>query len=272
MKYNDVPNEVIYKAFDDSWRLERATSFSGNISYDFTILGRRINNYPSSFRSVFNLSKKDIENVTRTCAAFLSVKKKEKCTFEDFTKEYSERLRHYKKNSVKYYIDCYSICYMEKITALTKKMAYVDIPNDSAVLEDKEELKKIPSQYRSPVRDLGEDPWYFNLILIASFFSLGAIAYIFKHILAFFWFVIAYICFWLIHAAYYIFCLLFAIDGDMILFDPLNIMAEPLTAWQIGGWIYGTIVVGILLWQLFHWLHWIGKPINDFLVKHFANE
>lgn len=234
MKYYDVPNEVMYKAFDDSWRLERATSFSGNISNEFYVLGRRMDYFPSGFGSFSKFDKYDIENVTRGCIYFLSNKKGKECTFEDFTKEYSERLKHYKWNSKEYYMDCYSICHMDEMTALNKKQRKED---------------NLVSLYTC-------------LGLIASFFVLGGVAYVFKHIIAFFWYMLSNICILLFNIVIQIFCILFDLESPSGIVDGGNWnMVSPLEVWQIGGWIYGIFVVCVLIYQFFNWLG-----------NHFANE
>ena len=78
-----------------------------------------------------------------------------------------------------------------------------------------------------------------------SFFLLGIIAYALKHLIALVFNLIATILVVILNIFHGIFCLLFNIDGDFWIgdFDAIS----PMNAWKAGGFIYGAIVLIIIL-------------------------
>lgn len=107
--------------------------------------------------------------------------------------------------------------------------------------ENQEKLKKIASQGRIIQKD---DFEYAKFIFAAilSFFVFGGIAYIIKHLLLLAWFLIANIAICVINIICGLFCLIIGVDCGMMPFTP-DYIVDPLQIWQIGGWLYGTVVV-----------------------------
>lgn len=107
--------------------------------------------------------------------------------------------------------------------------------------ENQDKLKKIASQGRIIQKD---DFEYAKFIFAAilSFFVFGGIAYVFKHLLALLWYLVSSIGIILFNIVIGFFCFLFDLEGPTGIVDFNNIVS-PLTVWQIGGWLYGTVVV-----------------------------
>lgn len=238
MTYVDIPKEITYRAFDDAWIVEKVTNFSGCPFNNLYIEGR----------FVCQISALDKDDIIKKCTKWICSKLKRKCTFDDFVNDNIERLGNYSRDSEEFYIDCYYIC--EKSNPACPNYDLIS----SAVLEHKGELKKIASQYSSPLDSDTVCSLQWNIGLIASFFVFGGISYVFKHLIAFFWDYAVMIIWSIANFVYSLFCLLFDVDGDGVAFDPDDLLAKPLTVWQVGGWIYGIIIVCILLWEFIKWV------------------
>ena len=78
----------------------------------------------------------------------------------------------------------------------------------------------------------------------------GGIAYVFKHLLLLVWYFVGFIIVAILNIIHSIFCILFDINGDMWIGDFPEL--SKIEVWQVGGWIYGFIVLAAICVEIYH--------------------
>lgn len=202
-------DNVRYKAFDDSWKV-------------IELSGNRGNTYEFVFEDHSEKGLLPDKLIERECAKWLSYQTGDAPSFYLFEKKFADRLSHYKKNDKEYYLECYYL-----------------------LLKEQEKMEKKRVEIEKKMTDKEKDEcWMTMFISFMSFFFLGVIAYVLKHLIALAFNLIATILVIILNIFHGIFCLLFNIDGDFWIgdFDAIS----PMNAWKTGGFIYGAIVLIII--------------------------
>lgn len=212
MAYYIDKNIIKYKAFDDSWKVTEVMDYRGRRLYKF-IFG--------DYSEDGLLTNKAI---ILECVKWLAPQINGVNSFSRFEEKFADRLSHYKKSDKSYYLECYYLVLKEKNKA---KENEIKRANGKMTDEDKGLCCQIM---------IGS---------MASFLIFGIIAYALKHLIALLFNLIATILVIILNIFHGLFCLLFNIDGDFWIgdFDAIS----PMNAWKTGGFIYGAIVLIIIL-------------------------
>lgn len=193
-------------------------------------------------------------------------------TFSDFRKLYKNRLKKYQFKSPEYYAECEKNVAENDVeyvrSAMRAQSMRIDVArnysapmpqkdncNDCVVGEGKEnkakeqdkakenEIKKANGKMTDKDKD---DCWMIMFGFFISFFFLGIIAYVLKHLLFAAWVFITFIGYCLINAAYAFLGIIFNFDTGSGTDWSTDIIGTPLGVWKAGGFIYGAIVVIIV--------------------------
>lgn len=211
MTYFIDENIIKYKAFDDSWKVTEVVDYRGYRLYKFIV---------GDYSEDGLLTNKAIIS---ECVKWLAPQINGVNSFSLFEKKFADRLSHYKKSDKSYYLECHYLVLKEQNKA---KENDIKRANGKMTDEDKDAC------------------WQIMFGFFISFFFLGIIAYVLKHLIALAFNLIATILVVILNMFHGVFCLLFNIDGDFWVgdFDVIS----PMNAWKAGGFIYGAIVVIIV--------------------------
>lgn len=214
MTYYKNTHTIKYRAFDDSWKVVEMQDYRNYHIYRF-VQGNYVEDGVLPDNVIIDLCVKWFSEITGTS-----------CSFKDFEEEYFDRLKHYSSRQKEYFLECYSIIMKEK--AINESTKEKTIQNKNIF-----------------------EHGLFCLFFIMSFFVFGGIAYIFKHLLALMVCLFGYMLWCIANILACIIGLLFNFDPGTLPLDTESI-PDPLTIWQIGGWIYGIFVVAVVCGAIYH--------------------
>ena len=238
MAYYIDKNIIKYKAFDDSWKVTEVVNYRGYKLYKFIAGDYSEDGLPTN------------KAIELECMKWFALQNYGINSFSLFEKMFADRLSHYKKNDKSYYLECYYLVLKEKNKAKEQGEA------------KENEIKRADRKMTDKDR---EECCQIMFVSFMSFFFLGVIAYVLKHLIALAFNLIATILVIILNIFHGIFCLLFNIDGDFWIgdFDAIS----PMNAWKTGGFIYGAIVLIIILGCLNELIKDKCKKYNNNLQK-----
>lgn len=213
MAYYKNTHSIKYRAFDDSWKVVEMQDYRNYHIYRF-VQGNYVEDGVLPDNVIIDLCVKWFSEITGTS-----------CSFKDFEEEYFDRLKHYSSRQKEYFLECYSIITKEKAINENTKEKTIQNKNNF-------------------------EHGLFCLFFIMSFFVFGGIAYVFKHLLLLVWYFVGFIIVAILNIIHSIFCILFDINGDMWIGDFPEL--SKIEVWQVGGWIYGFIVLAAICVEIYH--------------------
>lgn len=212
--YSIDENIIKYQAFDDSWKVTEVVNYRGYRLYKFIAGDYSEDRLPTN------------KAIELECIKWFALQNYGINSFSLFEKKFADRLSHYKKSDKSYYLECYYLVLKEK--------------NKAKENEIKRANKKMTD----------EDKGFCCQIIIgsmASFLLFGIISYVLKHLLFAVWTIITYVGYCLINAVYAFLGIIFNFDSGSGTDWSTDIIGTPLGVWKAGGFIYGAIVLIIIL-------------------------
>lgn len=244
---DQTPSDKLYHNSADGkydWHIESEPSYSGNAVIQYLV------------------TKHHRECLTHFQAwdIVAYVERKSGMSFECFCAKYKDYLSGLYVESKDFAYQCYVILLEEQCKATpawnTKRLKTRDasvIARSASnmlkpIADNKDVIENIASNVKLSDDSENSLEWLklcFGCVL--SFFAFGGIAYVLKHLIALAIYLVGYILWCICNIIY-------CIVGGILNFDigsglPLDMdnVPEPLTIWQIGGWIYGSLMVIVIV-------------------------